>query len=350
MTMRPAEVLSEHYGMQGAELVPTELGAINDNFFVECGRGRYVLKRYRPEHNPPDRIRKVCRVQASLRTRGVPVPEFIANTAGQVVTEIDGNCYVLAVRAPGRHCERGRVPLAAALSLGRTLGRIVALLAAGEVAEPYTMPPPSAARATARQLLSEAEARTEPVDAVAREVLRHKLTALERLAPHYPRIADLPAQWVHGDYQLTNVLFDEAGAVTAVLDFDNLRCRPRGLEFMRALDLCFDRRPGELTVEALAFFHGYAEIVRPSPDEVSLYPLMRAYVDACAGWPLSTRYLEPEAYQPRWDRYIKPPTDWWERNLERVSAQLLTELATLPAGTDGAGPNSPVSNESGPKE
>jgi Ser/Thr protein kinase RdoA (MazF antagonist) len=270
----------------------------------------------------PDDVQYVCDVQSRLQEAGLPVPGIIRNAAGQAVTRTQEASYVLYPWVAGRHHQRGEIPARAAYAMGRALGQLQQALAGMLPSAAYVAADPAAKAAELQQLLSLAEQGREPVDAIACDLLRYKLSAVARLAHLTPSFAALTAQWVHGDYQETNVLFDDEDRVTAVLDWDNLRLRPRGHEFMRAFAYCF--QPG--APECEAFFRGYAGIVRPDPDEVSLYPLLWAYVSATGDWPMNQRYRRPELYQSRWDRFIMPPSDWWERELGNLAARFRSWL------------------------
>jgi Ser/Thr protein kinase RdoA (MazF antagonist) len=153
-------------------------------------------------------------------------------------------------------------------------------------------------------------------------MLRAKLQAVERLTPQVPRLAALPVQWVHGDFQETNVLFDDYDQVIGVIDFDATRCWPRGRELMRALAICFP----SLAPEGFAFFRAFAATARPLAAEVELYAALGAYASAIGTWPLGERYREPELYQPRWDRFIREPSGWWLEDCDHLTELLLAQL------------------------
>lgn len=266
---------------------------MNHNIRVDVPGATYVLKRYEPRLYKPERVQRTCEVQTAEA------------------------CYVLSAFINGRHHKRRVIPPRAAHGMGQTLGQMMQAMAELQPVESYLVPDPAEFSSHLKRLLREAERGTLEVDNVAGQVLHYKLGALERLKHWF---ASLPVQWVHDDYQDTNVLFDVEDRVVAVIDFDNLRCRPRAWEFMRAFDYCFsagaDGRED--------FFRGYAKVVRPNRAEVGLYAPLWAYLSVTTVWPIETRYLEPEVYQSRWDRFIHPPSDWWERNMEAVTDQLLT--------------------------
>lgn len=315
-------LLAEYYGLADARLTRTSQGMINDTYLVEAGSDRFFLKHYRPGMFPREQIRWACTVQRRLSEKGLPVPTVIADSAGEGLTEVGVDSYLLTTWLTGRSHQRGAIPLAAAEAMGATLAELQREMATLEPVKPYTFTNPANAAANLEGLLAEAERGGDPLDAVACRMLRAKLQAVERLAPQVPRFSTLPTQWVHGDYQETNVLFDDQDRVIGVIDFDAIRCWPRGRELMRALAICFP----SLAPEGFAFFRAFAATARPTVAEVALYAALGAYASAIGTWPLGERYREPELYQSRWDRFICEPSGSWLEDCDRLSEQLLAQL------------------------
>lgn len=310
-------ILRDAYSLPGGTLIPIALGMVNANMRVAAGGAAYVLKRIDRTVMTPAQVQEVCDIQSRLQAAGLPVPGIIRNASGDAVTLTADASYVLYPWVAGRHYRRGEIPARAAYAMGQALGEVQHALAGMLPSVPYSPPDPAVAATQLRQLLLLAEQGPDPIDTIACDVLRHKRSTVASLAHLAPSLSALPAQWVHGDYQETNVLFDDDDQVTAVLDWDNLRLRPRGYEFMRAFAYCF--RQG--APECEPFFKGYAAVLRPEPDEVSLYPALWCYVSATRTWPINQRYMEPELYQSRWDHFITPPSDWWLREMADLAAR-----------------------------
>jgi Ser/Thr protein kinase RdoA (MazF antagonist) len=167
------------------------------------------------------------------------------------------------------------------------------------------------------------------VDEICCRVLRHKLDALQRFGWLAERFPPLPAQATHGDYQETNILFDDADRVIGVLDFDNVRFNPRVVEVSRTLSLDF-LPEGRLLPEAHAFLVGYHDTGRLTEPEAAVLAPLRLYLSCTSAWPIEPRYEEPDNYQPRWDRFIREPNDWWERHGDALTERLLN-LCRRPA-------------------
>lgn len=322
MQIQMQHVLREHYGLASARLTPIELGVINEKARVDRAGQSYILKRYQPQLFQPEQVRWSCEVQTRLSARGIPVPAVQPNKQGELVTQVDEACYALFAWAPGHHHPRKAIPPRAARAMGECLGQLHLALQSVQPVEAYQVPDPVKTAAKLERTLAQAERGGSPLDQIACEVLRHKLATLERIAHWAPTFAALPVQWTHGDFHDGNILFGEAEQVTAVLDFDDLCCRPPGRELMRTISLCFE----PFSEAQAALFQGYAGVTKPTPAEVALYAPLWTYLSTVGIWPLESRYLHPERYQERWDPFIQPPTGWWERNCEAMTEQLLAWL------------------------
>jgi Ser/Thr protein kinase RdoA (MazF antagonist) len=111
-----------------------------------------------------------------------------------------------------------------------------------------------------------------------------------------------PHQVCHGDFHLDNLLYDAAGRVVAVLDFDNTGLWWTGVELMTAWNLMICRDPNEpkLTPEGHAFFSAYRET--GSLPESIWADLPMAYWTALVAdtWPADLRYGSRAAARSEW--------------------------------------------------
>ncbi len=319
-------MLDQHYGIHNAVLTPMAKGVVNRNYLVETPAGRYVLKQFTPLYRREEALRS-CTVQAELREAGIPVPEIIRNRQGELLTETPDGRFMLSEFVAGRQYERAQIPPAAARSMGQTLGQMHRVLAGMEHAAPYQPPHPEAVVRRLQELLARAEAkRTESaVDEAACLILLEKIRTLSEWGQSP---AAQPAQLVHGDYQETNVIFTEDHQVAAVIDFDNLRNRPRSVEVMRAFAFSFDAGNGPAE-EAYDFASGYIEASGVQADEVAQWAPDWTYYNLSRDWPISSRYLEPETYDPRWDRFITYRPNWWVKNHAAVTERLLATITAV---------------------
>jgi Ser/Thr protein kinase RdoA (MazF antagonist) len=220
---------------------PIEKGAMNRNFIVETPERTFVLKEYATRLYQPDWILQTCAAQERVQAGGVPVPRIIRTVDEQVLCQTDAGFYLLSEFVPGHQHVRMHIPAPAAYEMGRTLGRLLDVLCGLEDVTHFPLPDALVKAELFENLANVAERhRNEsPVDETAYQALRVKAQALQRLHDLPVRLGDLPSQWVHGDYHDNNVIFDREDHVVAVIDFDNLRCRPRGYEVMRTMSICF---------------------------------------------------------------------------------------------------------------
>jgi 4-aminobutyrate aminotransferase-like enzyme/Ser/Thr protein kinase RdoA (MazF antagonist) len=132
---------------------------------------------------------------------------------------------------------------------------------------------------------------------------------LERVLDRYeervlPRWDDLPAQVVHGDFTLDNVLVDERGRVSGITDFGDLGFGTRAGDL--AIDLCSILRGGgeELFRTARIAIDGYQSRIPLEDEELDVlgdlvFARLAALV-AISAWRVE-RYPENAVYIQSWD-------------------------------------------------
>jgi homoserine kinase type II len=316
--------LAHAYQIQVVALSPLEGGSLNAGYRVQAAEGDFHLKRYDGRIYQTEHIRRSLEAQAYAGRSGVPVPTVRLNAHGDAITDVPGvGSVVLSSFIHGSHHHRGSIPATAAGAMGRTLGTLQQILASFDEPRPYALPPPAEAQTRLEGVLREAERRRDrsPVDDTCCRVLRYMLGALQRHGGLADRFPPLLAQATHGDYQETNVLFDDADRVVGVLDFDNVRFYPRVVEISRTLSLDFLPR-GDLLSEADDFLAGYHDTGRLTEQEALLLAPLRLYLSITGAWPVTARYEDPN-YQPRWDRFIGEPSSWWEDHADELTERLL---------------------------
>ena len=325
--------LAAAYRVRVVGLSPLAGGSLNAGYRIESADGDFHLKRYDGRIYQADHIRRSLQAQEHAGRSGVPVPTVRRNVRGDAVTEVPGvGSVVLSTFIQGRHHQRGSIPATAAGAMGRMLGTLHHVLAPLDEPRPYTVQPPAEAQAHLEGVLREAERHRgrSAVDEICCRVLRHKLGALQRHGPLAARFPPLAAQATHGDYQETNVLFDDADRVAAVLDFDNTKSQPRVVEISRTLSLDF-LPDDHLLPEADAFFAGYHDTGRLTEQEALVLAPLRLYLSCTTAWPVTARYEDPH-YQPRWDRFIREPSTWWEQHADELTDRLLSLCRQPPSG------------------
>ncbi|MGZ4107518.1 MAG: phosphotransferase enzyme family protein [Tumebacillaceae bacterium] len=322
------ELLREHYGIFDATLKPIENGVMNRNFIVTTPERSFVLKEYATRLYQPEWILRTCAAQERVQASGVPVPRIIRTVDEQVLCQTQDGFYLLSEFVAGQQHVRMHIPAKAAFEMGRTLGRLLDVLSGLEDVTQFPLPDALVTAEMFENLayVAERHRHESSVDEAAYQVLRGKVQVLRRLHDLPARLGDLPAQWVHGDYQENNVIFDQEDRVAAVIDFDNLRCRPRGYEVMRTMSICFFD-DDQLLPEAFDFFAGVVQEMAVSEAEVATYAPLITYMRLVNDWPIRTRYENRAAYDPRWDRFIGTENGWWERHMDELTERLLGIVA-----------------------
>ena len=320
-----AHALADAYHLRVVGLSPLEGGSLNSAYRVEATDGDFHLKCYDGRIYQADQIRRSIEAQEYVGRSDIPVPAVLRNVDGDAFTEIPGvGSVVLSTFIQGSHRRRGSIPARAASAMGRTLGTLHHILAPLDEPRPYVVPPPAEAQTRLEAVLGEAERLRgrSAVDETCCRVLRHKLDALRRCGWLAERFPPLLTQATHGDYQETNVLFDDADQVVGILDFDNTKSQPRIVELSRALTLDFIA-DDHLLPEAEDFLVGYHEMGQfAEPDALLLAPLT-LYLSCTRAWPITARYMDRDAYQTRWDRFIGEPSSWWEEHVDELTERLL---------------------------
>ena len=150
-------------------------------------------------------------------------------------------------------------------------------------------------------------ARLRPLVASIREAGRRQI--VERVLDRYeervlPRFDFLPAQVVHGDFTLDNVLVDERGRVSGITDFGDLGFGTRAGDL--AIDLCSILRVGgeEPFRTARIAIDGYQSRIPLEDEELDLlgdlvFARLAALV-AISAWRVE-RYPENAEYIQSWD-------------------------------------------------
>jgi Ser/Thr protein kinase RdoA (MazF antagonist) len=157
------------------------------------------------------------------------------------------------------------MPVDAARRMGVMLARLQNALGDLPAEKLLDLLTPDQIRVHLEELLRFAEARRhrDPVDERACQLIRQKLSLLGTL----DAVPSFEPGWTHGDYQHTNVLFDDCDEVAGIIDFDAVSYFSPARDVMRCIALSF---PG-LGPDAFAFFEGYASAKGLSPEQAHGY-------------------------------------------------------------------------------
>jgi homoserine kinase type II len=233
---------------------PIAVGTINTNLRVETADGPLFLRIN--EGKSEDDVRREADIVAHVAARGVPTPVPCADAAGALFVRWTEALVSLFPWVTGRTLARSEVTPAHAAAAGGALAKLH--VAGGGMADhrPGRYEPPEIADRLARIA---ALGRPELTSAVA--VLVPELARLER-----ERVVDVPTGIIHGDLFIDNVMYDDAGRLTALIDFEQAS---------------WGRLVYDLAVTVLAFGYGHddfrPEIVRAL---VEAYTAVRSLTDA----------------------------------------------------------------------
>jgi homoserine kinase type II len=186
------------------------VGTINTNIRVETARGpRFVRIN---EGKLLAEVEREAAIVAHIAARGVSTPVPATSVAGKPYGEWSGSYVSLFPWVPGRTLQRDELTPDHARQVGRALAGLHVAGADFPDRRPGRYEPDEIARRLA-YIKQVAGGDDELRDAVA--TLEPELGALAG-----DRISGVPLGLIHGDLFVDNVMFDEAGHMTALLDFE----------------------------------------------------------------------------------------------------------------------------------
>ena len=153
----------------------------------------------------------------------------------------------------------------------------------------------------------------------------------ERVVPRWPL---LPAQIVHGDLNLDNVLLDEHGRISAILDFGDVMHSARVGDLAVAVASLMRGRPGgDVFRAARLAVDGYTSRSPLEPDEREvlgdLVATRLAAIVTISAWRVS-RYPENAAYIQSWDDDSWALLELWREDPGRWSRELGAARPVVP--------------------
>ena len=184
--------------------------------------GDFLVTLHR-RHRSRSEMEQAASAATLLARRGIPTPTYRRTEDGSVVADEGGTLITLRSWLPGDTIQRESLGPHQMALLGRTLGRCHSILSGLPHGHVVAWPTQvSDAIEETGTLTARIGARAGPADA-DRQVL-NVLATKRALLEHAPDLAaafgSFPAQVVHGDYYVDNVLVDEDGSLTGVIDVD----------------------------------------------------------------------------------------------------------------------------------
>ena len=223
---------------------PIAVGTINTNVRVETADGPLFLRIN--EGKSQGDVRREAAIVAHAAARGVPTPVPRADAAGALFARWGTELVSLFPWVAGRTLARAELAPAHAAAVGDALARLHLASDGYPDQSPGRYEPP------------EIDARLARIAALARPELGPAVAVLapELAQLRAERIAGVPLGIIHGDLFVDNVLYDDTGALTALIDFEQAS---------------WGRLAYDLAVTTLAFGYGRDDF-RPE--------IVRALIDA----------------------------------------------------------------------
>ena len=197
------------YGIAGyVSHQPIAVGTINTNLRVETAEGPLFVRIN--EGKSEDDVWREAAIVAHAAAQGVPTPVPRASSDGLAFARWRGEFVSLFPWVAGRTLARAELMPAHAAAVGTALAALHHASAGFPDLGSGRYEPPEI---DARLARIAALARPELAEAVS--ILSPELDRLRR-----ERVAEVPLGIIHGDLFVDNVMFDGAGALTALIDFE----------------------------------------------------------------------------------------------------------------------------------
>ena len=226
----------------------------DDSFRVDHAAGVALVKVAHPVDAPGLLDLQDAALAAAAHDPALPVPRLVPTTDGRPSTLLDSRVVRVLTWLPGEEAGVARMPLRAG---GELLGRLSRALA--------TLERPAATRVLPWDL--------PRVPELAGYTSDPRLTrAIERFTAEVsPVLAAAPQQIVHGDFHPGNVLVDESGAISGVVDFGDVSRTARVCDVGVALGyLIPEDAPGDAVRDE--FLAGFESVVPLTAEERAVIP------------------------------------------------------------------------------
>jgi Ser/Thr protein kinase RdoA (MazF antagonist) len=274
------EILSAwHIGPVLATATPTH-GTINRTLLVDSGSGDYVLRAYRHAERAPV-VREHALIAHAI-AHGLPAVAPLPLPGGATILEREGRFYALFPRAPGAQIEHCAITAEHYMAMGAFLAQVHIALRGFPIEYAARRDFTTDRAATLAEITQiEAAVRARPIlteldQRVLAQLAGRRAWIAQAPADRLPDVSTLEQQVIHGDYQETNLFFQDS-RVVAIIDWDQSYLAPRAWEIARTLDLVCD-----FDLESCrAFLAGYRAHMPLESAELdraaACYGLMRAH-------------------------------------------------------------------------
>jgi len=255
-------MLKVHYELNVLKKELLTTGRINRTYKVSaCDGSLYCLKVYSGAVLG-QRIYDGLSVTNYLAPLGFPVPQVIPTVSGSELLWLDNCRYLLLKFIPGRNIPRGQISVRECHGLGQMLGTLHQSLRNFPLTDQLARTMWKDSSSTLPRVFDllkavQSKAHRDSFDYFALESLTYRIQALQDFEVASEQFLHLARQAIHGDYHLDNIIFDEQGQVSGVLDFDQTCYAFPSLELMRVVSYtCFS--DGDFNyAHAKAILQGY---------------------------------------------------------------------------------------------
>jgi homoserine kinase type II len=270
-----------------------ETGTIHRTLLLKTIQGSYALRAYR--YGVDDRWRIVCEhaVIAYGQAHGLPTLTPLPLSNGESILKQESRFYALFPFAPGHQISRTHLTSDVVIIMGRFLGKLHQVLhnyPQEHVPHRSFTVDYAATRATMETI----EAAIHSQSSVSNEDAQTLSRLAERRAwlttapfVEVKALSSLEQQVLHGDYQETNLFFED-GHVSAVIDWDQSYVAPPALEVVRTLHyVC--KLQGPL---CRIFLDAYRSILPLASEDLETAAAVYGWIRAHDLWHYQAIYLE----------------------------------------------------------
>lgn len=244
------------YGLSGYRAhTPIAAGTINTNVRVEADGGPWFLRVN--EGKPRAEVEREAAIVEHVAARGLATPVPLRARDGACFVPLGDALVSLFPWVHGRTLRRDEVGPAQARAAGAALARLHLAGRDFDDRRPGRYEPDEIARR-----LAAVAALDRPELAEAVMALRPELDRLARV-----RADGLPLGLIHGDLFIDNVLFDEAGELVALLDFEQASWGRLAYDLAVTLLAFAFGRDDFRPAETRALIEGYSAVRPVTPAE-----------------------------------------------------------------------------------
>lgn len=218
------ELCRREWGLQavnGVTRLEPESGSAG-LFRVEAESGDFLLTLQR-DGRIPGSLQRMASVAESLAARGFPTPTYLPTREGGPALDRRGALYTLRPWVPGSPLPRQKLGEGQMSLLGKSLGwchRLLADIPGNHAASWQARVSSAITEIDALTGRIAARRETLETDREVLAILNSRRTLLES-APNLNAVfSGIPAQVIHGDYHVDNVIVDGDGDLAAVIDLE----------------------------------------------------------------------------------------------------------------------------------